>query len=152
MSSHDKMKAIENWQIGEVEVMVSTSAFGLGVDRKDVDVVVKIGVPQSLEELVQMFGRADIEEISKGKMLSDTHINSASALIKQDFPEIKGTLNLQRNAGGFQPMGEGSIQIFYCGTIKHWVTSSYIDGKVLLYDSLQMETLPDALQQQIIAV
>ena len=65
MSSHDKMKAIENWQIGEVEVMVSTSAFGLGVDRKDVDVVVKIGVPQSLEELVQMFGRADIEEISK---------------------------------------------------------------------------------------
>ena len=68
----------------------------------------------------------DIEEISEGKMLSDTHINSASALIKQDFPEIKGlqsTLNLQRNAGGFQPMGEGSIQIFYCGTIKHWVTS-----------------------------
>ena len=28
------------------------------IDRKDVDVVVKIGVPQSLEDLVQMFGRA----------------------------------------------------------------------------------------------
>ena len=57
MSIHDKLKALENWQNGEVEVMVSTSAFGMGVDRKDVDVVVKIGMPQSLEELVQMFGR-----------------------------------------------------------------------------------------------
>lgn len=58
MGSHDKLRALENWQSGEVEVMVSTSAFGMGVDRKDVDVVVKMGVPQSLEELVQMFGRA----------------------------------------------------------------------------------------------
>lgn len=40
-----------------MEVVVSTSAFGMGVDRKYVDVVVKVGVPQSLEELVQMFGR-----------------------------------------------------------------------------------------------
>lgn len=39
-------------------MMVSTSAFGMGIDRADVDVVLKIGVPQSLEDLVQMFGRA----------------------------------------------------------------------------------------------
>lgn len=58
MSSHDKLKALQNWQNGEVDVMVSTSAFGTGVDRKDVDVVVNVGVLQSLEDLVQMFGRA----------------------------------------------------------------------------------------------
>lgn len=58
MSSHDKLKALENWRTGEVQVMVSTSAFGMGIDRKDVDVVVKVGVPQTLEDLVQMFGRA----------------------------------------------------------------------------------------------
>lgn len=62
MSGHDKLKALENWQNGEVDVMVSTSAFGMGVDRKDVDVVVKVGVPQSLEDLVQMFGRAGRDE------------------------------------------------------------------------------------------
>ena len=38
--------------------MVSTSAFGMGVDSKDVDVAVKIGVPQSLGQLMQMFGQA----------------------------------------------------------------------------------------------
>ena len=47
MSSNDKLKALENWRTGEVQVMVSTSAFGMGVDRKDVDVVVKVGVPKT---------------------------------------------------------------------------------------------------------
>ena len=37
--------------------MVSTSAFGLGIDRGDVEAVVKIGVPKSIEDMVQMFGR-----------------------------------------------------------------------------------------------
>lgn len=58
MSSHDKLKALENWKSGDIDVMVSTSAFGMGIDRADVDVVLKVGVPQSLEDLVQMFGRA----------------------------------------------------------------------------------------------
>ena len=62
MSSHDKLKALENWQTSEVNVMVSMSAFGMGVDRKDVDVVVKIGVPHSLEDLVQMFGQLEETE------------------------------------------------------------------------------------------
>lgn len=35
-----------------------TTAFGMGVDVPNVDVVVRIGCPQSLEELVQEFGRA----------------------------------------------------------------------------------------------
>ena len=58
MSSHDKLKTLENWKSGDIDEMVSTSAFGMGIDRADVDVVLKIGVPQSLEDLVQMFGRA----------------------------------------------------------------------------------------------
>ena len=57
MSTHDKLRALENWKNGEVEVMVSTSAFGLGIDRGDVEAVVKIGVPKSIEDMVQMFGR-----------------------------------------------------------------------------------------------
>ena len=36
----------------------STSVFGMGVNRKDMDAVIEKGVPRSLEELVQMVGRA----------------------------------------------------------------------------------------------
>ena len=38
--------------------MVCTTAFGMGIDVPNVDVVVRIGCPPSLEELVQEFGRA----------------------------------------------------------------------------------------------
>ena len=35
-----------------------TTAFGMGVDVPNVDVIIRIGCPSSLEELVQEFGRA----------------------------------------------------------------------------------------------
>ena len=75
------------------------------------------------------------------------------ALIKEDFPEIKGlesTLSSYRSHGGFQPAEEGSvIQIHHCGgDMQHWITTCSIDGKVLLYDSLPMKTLPDEIQSK----
>ena len=72
MSNHDKLRALENWQRREVDVMVSTSAFGLGVDRPDVHVVVKVGVPKSLEDLVQMFGRGGRDGRSTKGVYSST--------------------------------------------------------------------------------
>lgn len=41
-----------------MQVMVCTTTFGMGVDVPDVEVVVRVGCPSSLEELVQEFGRA----------------------------------------------------------------------------------------------
>ena len=60
MSSHDKVKAMDHWRPKDssIQVMVCTSAFGMGVDVANIDLVIKIGCPSSVEELVQMFGRA----------------------------------------------------------------------------------------------
>ena len=58
MSAHDKMMALESWMRGEVQVMVCTSAFGMGIIQPDVDKVIRIGVPPSLVQCVQEFGRA----------------------------------------------------------------------------------------------
>ena len=38
MSGHDKLKALENWKAGDIQVMVSTLAFGLGIDDRDVSI------------------------------------------------------------------------------------------------------------------
>lgn len=48
----------EEWQRGGVRVMVATTAFGMGIDKADVRLVVHIDVPSSIEEYFQEAGRA----------------------------------------------------------------------------------------------
>ena len=68
LSGHDKDEVLQSWQSGVIKVMVATTAFGLGVNQPDVETVVRIGVPPTMEELVQEFGRAERDgRKAKGK-------------------------------------------------------------------------------------
>ena len=58
MSGHNKTKVTENWYNGDNKVMVCTSAFGMGGDQPGIDIVIHIGVPPTIECMVQEFGRA----------------------------------------------------------------------------------------------
>ena len=58
LSPQDKTKLVENWMEGEIQVMVCTKAFGMGIDQPDIGVVVRIGCPPTLEDWAQEFGRA----------------------------------------------------------------------------------------------
>ena len=40
---------MENWCSGDIKVMVCTSALGMGVNQPDIDVVIHIGVPPTIE-------------------------------------------------------------------------------------------------------
>jgi ATP-dependent DNA helicase RecQ len=65
---HGKMDAKEKTEnqdafiSGEVQIMVATSAFGMGVDKKDIGMVVHYEISDSLENYVQEAGRAGRDE------------------------------------------------------------------------------------------
>lgn len=58
LTANDKKKALESWSMGQCQVMVCTTAFGMGIDTPDVDLVIRIGCPGSIEQMVQEMGRA----------------------------------------------------------------------------------------------
>ena len=65
---HGKMEATEKaanqnaFISGDVQIMVATSAFGMGVDKKDVGMVIHYEISDSLENYVQEAGRAGRDE------------------------------------------------------------------------------------------
>ena len=58
MSDKDKEESHSSWHDGHVSVMVATRAFGLGINKKNIRLVIQHGLPQDLSSWVQEFGRA----------------------------------------------------------------------------------------------
>ena len=58
MSDKEKEESHKSWHNGSCKVMVATRAFGLGINKKNIRLVVRHGLPPDLSSWVQEFGRA----------------------------------------------------------------------------------------------
>ena len=58
MEAPARTNAEEAFRYGEIDVVVATKAFGLGIDKPDIAVIVHLEMPASVEEYVQETGRA----------------------------------------------------------------------------------------------
>jgi len=62
MNKQEKSENQDAFIRGDVDIMVATSAFGMGVDKKDIGMVIHYDVSDSLENYVQEAGRAGRDE------------------------------------------------------------------------------------------
>lgn len=58
MSSAERTRVQEAFMAGDVQTVVATNAFGMGIDKPDIRLVVHAGVPGSVEAYYQEIGRA----------------------------------------------------------------------------------------------
>ena len=97
LNNEERNKKQENWINNKTRVIVSTNAFGMGIDKPDVRVVVHYDVPDCLENYYQEAGRAGRD----GKR--------AYAVLLYNNSEIK---NLQEQSGIRFPKEEEIKQVY----------------------------------------
>ena len=88
-SQRDRMQ--DDWMKGRTPIIVSTNAFGMGIDKPDVRFVVHVDLPDSLEAYFQEAGRAGRDE-QKAYAVLLFHRSDELEMerrVQQSFPEMK---------------------------------------------------------------
>ena len=86
MDSNDKIANQNDFIANRVQAMVATSAFGMGVDKKDVGLVIHYDISDSLENYVQEAGRAGRDPQTDAKcyvLYSDHDLDKHFILLNQ---------------------------------------------------------------------
>jgi len=58
MEYNDRLRVQEKWQANLISCIVATNAFGMGINKKDVRLIVHYEIPGSMTDYVQEIGRA----------------------------------------------------------------------------------------------
>ena len=99
----------KRWQSGEVRVMVATNAFGMGIDKPDVRIVLHLDLPDSLEAYFQEAGRAgrDGEKAYAVILYTKTDRTTLHRRVVDTFPDKEYILNVYEHLQYYYQMAMG---------------------------------------------
>ena len=99
------------WMKGKVKVIAATNAFGMGIDKPDVRLVIHMDLPDSIEAYFQEAGRAgrDLKPSEAFLLVSPADIQKLKENLAQSFPELNRIKLIYNALGNYFniPVGAG---------------------------------------------
>ena len=88
LNPDEKMRKQNAWKNNQCRVIVCTNAFGMGIDKPDVRLVIHYELPGSLEEYFQEAGRAgrDEQKAYAVALFSPRDVTQLKKRVKEEFP------------------------------------------------------------------
>ena len=111
LSASNKQEAFDNWISEKTPIIVATNAFGMGIDKDNVKVVVHLDLPNSIENYIQEAGRAgrNGEKAFSAVLSNKNDIRIYKEKIENAFPTIKEIKVIYKNLFSHFQIANGEI-------------------------------------------
>jgi ATP-dependent DNA helicase RecQ len=141
LNREEKTLRQNRWKKGECRVIVSTNAFGMGIDKPDVRLVIHTDMPGSLEEYFQEAGRAGRDEKKAFAVaLCSNHDNAKlKKRLSDEFPPKEFIFRVYEALGNYFQIAAGygleTIHDFslvdFCAVFKFSILQTHHALKIL---------------------
>ena len=100
----------DRWMSGDCRVIVSTNAFGMGIDKPDVRFVIHLDLPDSLEAYFQEAGRAGRDGLKSVAVLlyNSTDKRRLHKMVTDSFPPMEMIRSVYNSIANFLMIAIGS--------------------------------------------
>lgn len=110
MENKEREARQKAWMAGKLRVIVATNAFGMGIDKSDVRMVIHMDVPDCLEEYFQEAGRAgrDGKKAWSVVFYHEADIQDAVQKFEQSYPPLETIRRVYHALGNYYQLAPGS--------------------------------------------